>query len=665
MNMQTIQYMGAPQHPTPPPAPYHYNGPPMQHQAQPPRHTQHLQHQQQHQHSALQSPWFVGSSNGNVVSIATAGGGGNDIATGGAGITNPATAGFMPNTNPNCSTTPIKGNQHTGTFTNPNGYNNHHSNHNNTSHIANIKQQQQQQTISAIGPATALLPNQQNFNHQTSSFPPNTNQPQHHYHHPHIIAATASSPSLATTIATTSGGLGQNTIKGKPTATASLHQLHHNHQASHQQAYQRQHQHHNNTTTAAAIGTMGPTTLNGTQPPTAQLQQYQQHLQQPQLTTDPHHPHQQQQQQQQQQQHQHQQQHYQQSGSDQLSKTNVYIRGLPEGTTDKDLVILCSEYGTIVSAKAIFDKTTKKCKGYGFVDFESAAYAENAVKSLQAKGIKAQMAKQQEQDPTNLYITNLPPYFKETDLEKMLSKYGHVVSTKILCDAQMNSRGVGFARMENREKCEQIIQVLNGTTIPGANDPLVVKFADSGSSAKKNLLKARDPNNRSRLDISAGTAGMESIPVTPDPGAQQNGTTAGYTRFGTPQIGSYPLASSPWIPGYMMATTAAQPAATFENQYLQLASSPQHLSVSPYKTDLVNTLQGPGMYLNGSEAVMPYGAMMPPMGPLQYISPSYPYYAPPMIPTIPMTDSSDQALSTAASPNGAAYTQFLHPLAPK
>lgn len=48
---------------------------------------------------------------------------------------------------------------------------------------------------------------------------------------------------------------------------------------------------------------------------------------------------------------------------------------------------------------------------------------------------------QQEQDPTNLYITNLPPYFKETDLEKMLSKYGQVVSTKILFDIQMNSRG--------------------------------------------------------------------------------------------------------------------------------------------------------------------------------------------------------------------------------
>lgn len=61
--------------------------------------------------------------------------------------------------------------------------------------------------------------------------------------------------------------------------------------------------------------------------------------------------------------------------------------------------------------------------------------------------------KQQEQDPTNLYITNLPPYFKETDLEKMLSKYGHVVSTKILCDAQMNSRGKSKGKTNMRAFC--------------------------------------------------------------------------------------------------------------------------------------------------------------------------------------------------------------------
>lgn len=54
---------------------------------------------------------------------------------------------------------------------------------------------------------------------------------------------------------------------------------------------------------------------------------------------------------------------------------------------------------------------------------------------------------------------------------------------------------------------------------------------------------------------------------------------------------------------------------------------------------------------------------------IQYISPTYPYYAPaptPLIPTIPLAETADpQNLSTAASPNGNAYPQFLHPLAPK
>ncbi|XP_065359120.1 protein alan shepard-like isoform X2 [Calliphora vicina] len=604
MNMQTVQFMGPAQQQQQPP-PFRYNGPPLhtmqqQQQQQHPHHQQHPHsHQQQQQQQQLlqhqqQPAWFVNNGSSTPGSGGVGVGGISVSGIESAGSSSVTNAGFLPNTNPICSTTPIKGKQHSS-FTNQTTFN-------------NPKQQHQQQT--SVASSAALIQNQQqNFQQSpSSSFPHNTNN-----------------PPVATSAATTS--LGQNFINCKSIATALQHQQ--------QQQHQPQHI------------TMGPTNINGTQQQQpAQLQQLQQMQHQPQQ-------HLQQQQQQvtpdNQQYHIQQQLQQQQAGSDQLSKTNVYIRGLPEGTTDKDLVILCSEYGTIVSAKAIFDKTTKKCKGYGFVDFESPAYADNAVKSLQAKGIKAQMAKvgvwvllrpaiQQEQDPTNLYITNLPPYFKETDLEKMLSKYGHVVSTKILCDAQMNSRGVGFARMESREKCEQIIQVLNGTTIPGANDPLVVKFADSCSSAKKNLLKARDPNNRSRLDISAGTTG------------------------------SYPLASSPWIPGYMMAAAATQPATAFENQYLQLASSPQHLSVSPYKPDLVNALQAPGMYLNGSEAVMQYGAMMgPPMGPLQYISPTYPYYAPapPMIPTMSLTDSTDQTLSTAASPNGAAYTQFLHPLAPK
>ena len=54
---------------------------------------------------------------------------------------------------------------------------------------------------------------------------------------------------------------------------------------------------------------------------------------------------------------------------------------------------LFKRFGTIISTKAILDKNTNKCKGYGFVDFESPSAAESAVKALQLQGIQAQMAK--------------------------------------------------------------------------------------------------------------------------------------------------------------------------------------------------------------------------------------------------------------------------------
>ncbi|XP_021493457.1 RNA-binding motif, single-stranded-interacting protein 2 isoform X4 [Meriones unguiculatus] len=183
------------------------------------------------------------------------------------------------------------------------------------------------------------------------------------------------------------------------------------------------------------------------------------------------------------------------SGSDQLSKTNLYIRGLQPGTTDQDLVKLCQPYGKIVSTKAILDKTTNKCKGYGFVDFDSPSAAQKAVAALKASGVQAQMAKQQEQDPTNLYISNLPLSMDEQELEGMLKPFGQVISTRILRDTSGTSRGVGFARMESTEKCEAIITHFNGKYIktpPGVaapSDPLLCKFADGGPKKRQNQGK--------------------------------------------------------------------------------------------------------------------------------------------------------------------------------
>ena len=67
---------------------------------------------------------------------------------------------------------------------------------------------------------------------------------------------------------------------------------------------------------------------------------------------------------------------------------------------------------------------------------------------------------------------------KEKDLEGMFSPFGTVISTRILRDNNGVSRGVGFCRMESKEKCSQIIEAFNGHMVQG-------KYNDSFAGKKK------------------------------------------------------------------------------------------------------------------------------------------------------------------------------------
>ncbi|KAM9221775.1 LOW QUALITY PROTEIN: RNA-binding motif, single-stranded-interacting protein 1-like [Dugong dugon] len=174
----------------------------------------------------------------------------------------------------------------------------------------------------------------------------------------------------------------------------------------------------------------------------------------------------------------------------------------PQGEVDEcNILDKLAKCGKIASTKAILDKTTNKCKGYGFVDFDSPAAAQKAVFALKASGVQAQMAKQQEQDPTNLYISNLPLSMVEQELENMLKPFGQVISTRILRDSSGTSCGVGFARMDSTEKCEAFIGHFNGKFIktpPGVSastEPLLCKFADGGQKKRQNPNKYI-PNGR-------------------------------------------------------------------------------------------------------------------------------------------------------------------------
>ena len=63
------------------------------------------------------------------------------------------------------------------------------------------------------------------------------------------------------------------------------------------------------------------------------------------------------------------------------------------------------------------------------MDFDSPSAAQKAITALKVSGVQAQMAKQQEQDPTNLHISNLPLSMDEQELEGMLKPFGQIIST--------------------------------------------------------------------------------------------------------------------------------------------------------------------------------------------------------------------------------------------
>jgi cold-inducible RNA-binding protein len=57
--------------------------------------------------------------------------------------------------------------------------------------------------------------------------------------------------------------------------------------------------------------------------------------------------------------------------------TNLFVGNLPYSMTEQDLIDLFSQVGSVVSAQVIFDRVTRRSRGFGFVQMgdETAAAA--------------------------------------------------------------------------------------------------------------------------------------------------------------------------------------------------------------------------------------------------------------------------------------------------
>ncbi|XP_009786468.1 polyadenylate-binding protein 3-like [Nicotiana sylvestris] len=178
--------------------------------------------------------------------------------------------------------------------------------------------------------------------------------------------------------------------------------------------------------------------------------------------------------------------------------TNVYVKDLPETTTDEDLKKLFEKYGTITSAVVMKDKNGKS-KCFGFVNYESSDAAVSAVEQLNGSSLKekvlyvgkaqkksereAKLKAKFEQERAsrfeklkgaNLYLKNLDSVSDE-NLKELFSEYGTITSCKVMRDSKGVSKGSGFVAFSTPEEATRALNEMNGKLI--GKKPLFVAVA--------------------------------------------------------------------------------------------------------------------------------------------------------------------------------------------
>lgn len=60
----------------------------------------------------------------------------------------------------------------------------------------------------------------------------------------------------------------------------------------------------------------------------------------------------------------------------------LFVGSLPWGIDDQKLGELFSQFGKVVTATVLMDKMTGRSRGFGFVEFEDDAAADEAIKKM-------------------------------------------------------------------------------------------------------------------------------------------------------------------------------------------------------------------------------------------------------------------------------------------
>lgn len=161
---------------------------------------------------------------------------------------------------------------------------------------------------------------------------------------------------------------------------------------------------------------------------------------------------------------------------------NVFIKNLDTAIDNKALHDTFAAFGNILSCKVAQDELGNS-KGYGFVHYETAEAATNAIKHvngmlLNEKKVfvghhipkKDRQSKYDEMKAnfTNIYVKNVDTEVTDEEFRELFEKYGEITSASLTRDPETGkSRGFGFVNYVNHEHAAKAVEELHDKDFKG------------------------------------------------------------------------------------------------------------------------------------------------------------------------------------------------------
>ncbi|KAE8915304.1 Embryonic polyadenylate-binding protein [Phytophthora fragariae] len=181
---------------------------------------------------------------------------------------------------------------------------------------------------------------------------------------------------------------------------------------------------------------------------------------------------------------------------------NIFVKNLDTSIDNKALYDTFSLFGNILSCKVAIDHTNGNSKGYGYVHYETAEAATEAIAKINGMLIAGtevfvgHFQKRQDRpdadDWTNCYVKNIPTMWTDADLLKEFEPFGNVLSAVVMKDNANpeQNRGFGFVNYEDSESAHKAVDALNGKSYPageGLETEMYVGKAQKRSEREREL----------------------------------------------------------------------------------------------------------------------------------------------------------------------------------